>query len=233
VNANPRDTVAQVALINNDARARCSSTYAGGHPRNAAGAIVHSHTLDVDRDGRPENGVNWTDAQADIAVGAPCPSRYRGGLSCDLRAGHEGVHGEVMGRDDEGRVEDAVTWTDAEADAPQASLCLSTAHGLGCERAIGHVGKHGHVLSLDRDSCVDDAVTWTNAEADVPASLGTALDQLHAANLSAIEGALARTRGAMIEHFPDRCGAGCVARGSVTDTVDGREHDACLIAAAF
>jgi hypothetical protein len=31
----------------------------------------------------------------------------------------------------------------------------------------------------------------------------------------------------MIEHFPDPCGAGCVARGSLTDTVDGREHDGC------
>ena len=52
-----------------------------------------------------------------------CPSRYAGGLTCDLRAddGHT-VHGEVWSRDDEGRVEDAITWTDEQADnAAEAS----------------------------------------------------------------------------------------------------------------
>ena len=31
-----------------------------------------------------------------------------------------------------------------------------------------------------------------------------------------------------IEHHPDPCGPGCVARGSVTDDADGREHDECI-----
>lgn len=38
-----------------------------------------------------------------------CPSTY-GGLTCDLEAGHDGKHGEVMSRDEEGRVDDAVVW---------------------------------------------------------------------------------------------------------------------------
>jgi len=35
-----------------------------------------------------------------------------------------------------------------------------------------------------------------------------------------------------IEHFPDPCGPGCVARGMITDTIDGREHDSCPDVAA-
>lgn len=38
-----------------------------------------------------------------------CPSRYEG-LRCELPAGHDGKHGEVLSRDEEGRVDDAVVW---------------------------------------------------------------------------------------------------------------------------
>jgi len=33
-----------------------------------------------------------------------------GGLRCELPPGHDGKHGEVMSRDEEGRVDDAVVW---------------------------------------------------------------------------------------------------------------------------
>lgn len=47
----------------------------------------------------------------------PCPSRYMGGLTCDLRVGDgHMIHGEAMSWDEEGRVEGAVTWTDEQAD---------------------------------------------------------------------------------------------------------------------
>lgn len=30
-----------------------------------------------------------------------------------------------------------------------------------------------------------------------------------------------------IEHYPDPCGPECIAKGLITDTMDGREHDNC------
>lgn len=45
----------------------------------------------------------------DLTAVKRCPSKWYE-LSCDLEPGHEGKHGEVMGHDEEGRVDDAVTW---------------------------------------------------------------------------------------------------------------------------
>ena len=43
-----------------------------------------------------------------------CGSTYHG-LRCELPWRHPGRHAEAMAWDDEGRVEDAIMWTDAEA----------------------------------------------------------------------------------------------------------------------